>query len=63
MESTLKSLRGVLDVKAKLTDKNLGEAEIVYDSTKVVIGDFKRAVPAASGERHNFAVISVFEEG
>lgn len=62
MESTLKSLRGVLDVKAELMEGRLGEAEVFYDSDKVSLNDLKQAIPTASGERHKFAVIAVSEK-
>ena len=62
MESTLKNLRGVLDVKARLTDKNVGEAEVVYNSAEIKVGDLKQAVPLASGEKHKFSVTSSVEE-
>lgn len=62
MESTLKSFPGVFDVKAWLTDKNVGEVEVVYNPAEVKLGDLKQAVPLAGGERHNFAVTSVKEE-
>lgn len=58
MESTLRSLPGVFDVKAKLVGKKLGEAEILYDPVKVALEDLKEAVPSASGEKHKFVVIS-----
>lgn len=62
MESTLKNLRGVLDVKARLTDKNAGEAEVVYNSAEIKVGDLKQAVLLASGEKHKFSVTSSIEE-
>jgi copper chaperone CopZ len=62
VESTLRSLPGVFDVKAWLTDKNVGEAKVVYNPAEVKLGDLKQAVPLAGGERHNFTVISVKEE-
>lgn len=58
MESTLRSLPGVFDVKAKLIGRNLGEAEILYNPAEVTLENLKEAVPSASGERHKFAVIS-----
>ena len=61
METTLKSLHGVLEVKGGLKDGNLGEAVIVYDPAELSVENLKRAVPTASGERHNFMVISVVE--
>lgn len=62
MESTLKSLHGIFEVKARLMDGNLGEAEVLYHPTKVTLEDIKRIVPTASGEKHNFKVVSVSEE-
>ncbi len=62
MENALRSLPGVFDVKAWLTDKNVGEAKVVYNPAEVKLGDLKQAVPLAGGERHNFTVISVKEE-
>lgn len=62
MESTLKSLRGVVDVEGRLTGKNLGEAEVFYNPEEVTLEDLKGAVPLASGEKHQFVVLSVIEE-
>ena len=62
MENTLRSIRGVLDVKAKLRNAKLGEARILYDPTGVTLEDLKQAIPKASGEKHIFRVISVIEE-
>lgn len=59
MESTLRSLPGVFHVKAWLTDKNVGEAEVIYNLAEVKLGDLKQAVLLAGGERHNFTVIYV----
>lgn len=58
----MKTLHGVLDVKGKLIDRNRGEAEVVYNPIDVSIEDFKRAVPTASGEKHDFSVLAVVEE-
>lgn len=63
MESTLKNIPGVLDVNAKLIRRNLGEAEVRYDPARATLEDIKRAVPVASGEKHNFTLISIVEEG
>ena len=62
MESALKSLNGVLDVKATLTGEKFGEAEVLYDPVKVALEDLKEAVPSASGEKHRFVVNSAVEE-
>jgi hypothetical protein len=62
VESTLKSLNGVLDVTAKLLEKNLGEAQILYDSAEILPDAFKQAIPAASGEKHKFTVVSFLVE-
>ncbi len=53
----------MLDVKAELTDKDLGEVEVLYDPAEVTSEDLKQAVPLASGEKHDFTVVSVIEEG
>jgi len=63
VESTLENLHGVIDMTVRLMDGNFGEAEIVYDPAEVDLKDIKRAVPTASGEKHNFTVMSVVEEG
>lgn len=62
MEDTLRNLRGVFDVKARLAGEKLGEAEVLYDPVKVALEDLKEAVPSASGEKHRFVVISAVEE-
>lgn len=62
MESTLGKLVGVLNVKARLGDKNTGEVAITYDAVHVSVEDFKRAIPTASGEKHRFVVLSAVEE-
>lgn len=62
MENTLRSLPGVVDVKAKLAREKLGEAEVLYDPVKVALKDLKEAVPSASGEKHRFVVLSAVEE-
>lgn len=61
MESTLKSLNGVLDVKAELADENQGKAEIIYNPAEVSFEDIIRVIPSASGENHKFIVISATE--
>ena len=43
--------------------KNEGEAEVLYDPAEVSLEELKRAIPEASGERHAFVVLSVFEGG
>ena len=62
MESTLRSLPGVFDVKARLEGEKLGEAEVLYDPVKVAFEDLKEAVPSASGEKHRFVALSAVEE-
>lgn len=62
MENILKGIQGVVDVKASLVEKKLGEAQILYDAAQVSLEDLQRAVPLVSGEKHKFVVISV-EEG
>ena len=62
MENALRNLPGVLDVKARLVDKNVGEAEVVYNPAEIKVGDLKQAVPLASGEKHKFSVTSSVEE-
>lgn len=63
MENILRNLRGVLDVKARLVDKNVGEAEVVYNSAEIKVDDLKHAVPLAGGEKHKFSVTSSVEGG
>ena len=63
MEETLKVLRGVLDVKVKLLENNLGEAEVLYNSNEFALANLKKAVHGPSGERHNFKVIGASEDG
>ena len=62
MESTLRVLPGFLDVKTKLLENRFGEAEVLYNPDEVTIETLKKAVLAASGERHNFTVISASED-
>lgn len=62
MESTLRSIRGVLNVKAELRSERSGAASVLYDPLGVTLEDLKQAIPRASGERHIFRVISVIEE-
>lgn len=62
MENTLKDRQGVLDVRARLLENNLGEAEVLYNPDEVEFENLKKAVPEASGERHNFMVISASED-
>ncbi len=62
MEETLKVLRGVLDVKVKLLENNLGEAEVLYNPNEFTLANLIKAVHGASGERHNFMVISANED-
>jgi len=61
VENTLKKVPGVLDVKAKLIRRNLGEAGVRYDPARVNLEHIKRAVPMASGQKHKFIVTSVVE--
>ncbi len=63
MEDTLKDLQGVLDVRARLLVNNFGEAEVLYNPDEVTLEGLRKAVPIASGGRHNFAVISASEHG
>ncbi len=58
MEDILKDLRGVVDVRAKLLEKNLGEVEILYSPEETTLEDLKNAVSTAGGERHSFTVIA-----
>ena len=53
----------MLDVKAKLTDNHVGEAEVLYNPAELTLEEIKQAVPTASGEKHDFKVLSVMEEG
>ena len=62
MEETLKVLRGVLDVKVKLLENNLGEAEVLYNSNEFALANLEKTVHGASGERHNFMVLCVSED-
>jgi len=62
VENTLRNLHGVLDVKAKLTDNHVGEAEVLYNLAELTLEEIKQAVPTASGERHKFVVISAIED-
>lgn len=59
MERTLRNLWGVLDVKAKLTNINLGEAEILYNSAQVGVEDLIRVTTTAGGDKHEFQVVSL----
>lgn len=58
MEDTLKCLRGVVDVRAKLSEINLGEAEILYSTEEATLEHLKNAVSPAGGEQHSFTVIA-----
>jgi len=62
VENTLKDRPGVLDVRAKLLENNLGEAEVLYDPDEATIEGLRTAVPLASGGLHNFVVISTSED-
>ena len=62
MENTLKGLRGVLEVKARLLSENLGEAEVLYNSDQATTESLRNAVRRAGGERHSFIVTSVSED-
>ena len=48
-------------MKVQLTGENVGEARILFNPTEVTSEDLERAVAAASGERHQFVVVSVIE--
>jgi len=63
VEHALKALRGVVEVKARLMDKDLGEAAIIYEPTEIALQEIQDAISLASGERHEFTVISVIEGG
>lgn len=62
MENTLKSIRGVLDVKVTLRSQSIGEASVLYHPFDVTLEALKQAIPTASGEKHIFSVISVIDE-
>jgi len=62
VENTLKGLLGVIEVKANLLENRFGMAAILYNPDEVTLENLKRAVPGASGERHNFIVTSVRED-
>lgn len=62
MENTLSTIRGVLDVKARLINESSGETTIFYDPSRVTLEDLKQAIPTASGDKHAFRLISVIEE-
>jgi len=63
VESTLRSLPGVFDAKAWLMDKSLGEADVLYNPAEVTLEEINRIIQTASGEKHEFTVISVIEGG
>lgn len=44
-------------------DKDLGEAAIIYEPTEIALQKIQDAISLASGERHEFTVISVIEGG
>lgn len=54
----MKELQGVLEVQAKLIDRDVGEALILYDPDLVHPHNFKRTVHAAGGGEHKFQVIA-----
>ncbi len=58
MEDILKDLRGVVDVRAKLLENNLGEVEILYSPEETTLKDLKITASTAGGERHSFTVIA-----
>ena len=62
MENTLKDCPGGLDISARLVENNMGEAEVLYDPDEATIEGLRTAVPMASGDRHNFTVISASED-
>lgn len=63
MESALKSLDGVEGVTATLVQGGLGEAEVVYVPAEISLEDLKGGIASAGGEKHDFKVIAVKEEG
>ncbi|MFB3120949.1 MAG: hypothetical protein ACE10H_02010 [Candidatus Binatia bacterium] len=62
MEDILKDLRGVVDVRAKLLENNLGEVEILYSPEETTLKDLKITASTAGGERHSFTVIAARED-
>jgi len=62
VEDTLKGLLGVIEVKANLLENRFGEAAILYNPDEVTLENLKKAVPGASGEKHNFIVIAARED-
>jgi len=44
-------------------DKSLGEADVLYNPAEVTLEEINRIIQTASGEKHEFTVISVIEGG
>ena len=63
MESVLKSLHGIRGITVSLVQGGIGEAEVVYVPADIGLEDLKEGITLASGEKHDFKVIAVKEEG